>query len=66
MINISTIYEDYVCQNCYNTEIIRCDNCGELFYYMDCDYNEDENMYLCRFCKEDNELWQEVQKQSRE
>lgn len=58
-------YDEYVCKDCFETEVIRCDNCDEYFYLTDCSYIEDDDIYLCSICKEENELWLEEQKLNR-
>lgn len=47
--------DDYICEHCYNNgNYCYCEGCGELFYFEDMHYNENDSCYYCDDCYEDN------------
>lgn len=44
--------DEPICPSCVDTELERCDCCGELFYQSDIVYNREREQTLCRWCDE--------------
>lgn len=49
------IDDENVCKECYKTECMTCDRCGNSYYKNDIKYNNKYHKYLCPWCTEDME-----------
>lgn len=42
----------FVCDHCFNTEVITCDQCGEAYFEENIEREETTGRYLCKWCAE--------------
>jgi hypothetical protein len=51
--NALWIEDELVCDQCAETELVRCDCCGDTVFKDEIVYNREKEQYLCRQCQED-------------
>ena len=48
-------YDDApVCRNCYETECVSCEKCGDVYFRRDMFYDRELEGYICECCKEES------------